>query len=272
MGGRFADRVIWITGGGSGLGSAMALAFVREGGTVALSGRRVDRLEAVAAELEAAGGRALVVPCDVTVPEQVQAAVDAVVAQLGRLDVAVANAGFAVGGPFMSLSAADWQRQMAVNVVGLTTTARCAIPELQKTGGQVVLIGSVAAYIGLPGSSAYGSSKAAVRYIGAALSAELAGSGVCCTTIHPGFVESEIAQVDNQGRFSAEREDRRPQQLMWGAERAARVMVGAVYRRRREFVFTGHGHFAAFMGQRLPRLAHWIVSLGAARSRKSADR
>jgi NAD(P)-dependent dehydrogenase (short-subunit alcohol dehydrogenase family) len=265
MAGQFAGNIIWITGGGSGLGRSMALAFAREGGIVAVSGRRPDRLEAVVAELTAAGGQGLAIPCDVTLPEQVEAAVASILEAHSRLDVVVANAGFAVGGRFESLSTADWERQMAVNVVGLTTTARCALPALRESKGRLVLIGSVAAYIGLPGSSAYGSSKAAVRYIGASLSAELVGSGVTCTTIHPGFVESEIAQVDNEGRFNPERADKRPSQLMWPTDRAADVMLGAIRRRRREFVFTGHGHIATFLGQRLPNLSHWIVRTASRR-------
>lgn len=265
MAGKFADKVIWITGGGSGLGRAMAEAFAREGGRVAVSGRRADRLEEVVDALTAAGAEAIAVPCDVTAPEQVEAAVATVLEAWGQLDVAIANAGFGVGGAFESLSAADWQRQMAVNVVGLTTTARCALPALREARGRLVLIGSVAAYLPLPKSSAYSASKAAVRSIGGSLSVELAGSGVTCTTIHPGFVESEISQVDNQGRHHPDREDRRPSQIMWPADRAAAVMLRAIHRRRREVVFTGHGHFAAFMGQRLPRLTHWIIQAATRR-------
>lgn len=265
MSGRFADKVIWITGGGSGLGRAMAETFAREGGRVAVSGRRVDRLEEVAAALRAAGAEAIAVPCDVTVPEQVEAAVAAVLEQWGRLDVAVANAGFGVSGAFESISAADWQRQMMVNVVGLTTTVRCALPALRETQGRIALIGSVAAYLPLPKSSPYSASKAAVRSIGGSLSLELAGSGVTCTTIHPGFVESEIAQVDNQGRHNPDRKDPRPQQLMWPADRAAAAMLRAIHARRREFVFTGHGLFGAFMGQRLPRLTYWILKTAGGR-------
>ena len=257
---RFANHVVWITGGGSGLGKELALACAREGARVAVSGRRVERLEAVVAEIAAAGGQGLAVPCDVTIPQQVEAAVEQTLAKFGQLDVAIANAGFGVAGRIRDLQPEDWQRQMAVNVIGLTTTIRCALPHLEQTGGRMVLIGSVAAYVGIPGSSAYGASKAAVRYIGASLSAELAGSGVTCTTIHPGFVESEIAQVDNQGQFRPDRTDRRPQAIMWPTDRAAAVMLRAIHRRRREFVFTGHGHFIAFLGQRLPRLTQWLIT------------
>ena len=101
-----------------------------------------------------------------------------------------------------------------------------------------------------------------MRSIGQVLSMELHGSGVSCTSLHPGFVASEIAQVDNQGHFHAERRDGRPRQLMWPTERAARVMVTAISRRRREVVFTGHGRLAAWLGRHAPELIHFAVTRG----------
>ena len=103
-------------------------------------------------------------------------------------------------------------------------------------------------------------SKFAIRGLGATLSAELSGSGVTCTTIHPGYVESEIAKVDNAGQFDPERKDKRPARIMWPADRAAKVMIGAIHRRQREFVFTGHGRFGAFMGRHFPGLTHLLVA------------
>ena len=86
------------------------------------------------------------------------------------------------------------------------------------------------------------------------------GSGVSCTTIHPGFVESEIAQVDNEGRHDPSRKDPRPAKLMWSAEKAAKAMVGALHRRDREHVFTGHGKLAGFVGRHMPGVAHLLMT------------
>ncbi|MBK7156444.1 MAG: SDR family oxidoreductase, partial [Sandaracinaceae bacterium] len=207
---RFQDNVVWITGGGTGIGKALAVEFAAEGAKLALSGRRRDRLDEAAAELRAGGAEVLVVPCDVTDENSIDEAVSAVVGHFGKLDVCVANAGFSVAGRIKKLRAADWRRQFDVNVIGLASTCRAVLPHLEKTKGRIALIGSVSALFPAPGLAPYSASKAAVRVIGASLSAELHGSGVSCTTIHPGFVESEIAQVDNQGHFDAEREDRRP--------------------------------------------------------------
>jgi len=261
---RFENKVVWITGGGTGIGKALALAFGKEGATVAVSGRRQDRLQGVVDELAAQGGKGLAVRCDVTDEASVAEAVQKVVRSLGGLDVAVANAGFSVAGRVEKLSAADWRRQLDVNVIGVAMTARYAIPHLREREGRLALIGSVASMLATPGVGAYAASKYAVRAIGQVLAAELHGSGVSCTTIHPGYIESEIAQVDNQGRFDPQREDRRPKNLMWPADRAARVMVDAIAKRKREYTFTGHGKIGAFAGRHMPGLVHF----GMTRNRK----
>jgi NAD(P)-dependent dehydrogenase (short-subunit alcohol dehydrogenase family) len=257
---RFKNQVVWITGGGSGIGRALAVEFAKEGATVAVSGRREDRLRETVEEVAAKGGKAIAVRCDVTDEASVAEAVQKVVRTLGGIDVAVANAGFSVAGRIEKLSAADWRRQLDVNVIGVAMTARYAIPHLRERRGRLVLIGSVVSMLTTPGFGAYSASKYAVRAIGQVLSAELHGSGVTCTTIHPGYVESEIAQVDNQGRFDPEREDRRPKNFMWSADRAARVMVDATAKRKREFTFTSLGKIGAFAGRHLPGVVHYGVT------------
>jgi NAD(P)-dependent dehydrogenase (short-subunit alcohol dehydrogenase family) len=262
MADRFAEQVVWITGGASGIGLACAKAFAREGAKLALSGRRSDKLQRAVDELEGLGAQAIAVQCDVRQDDQIEAAVAAVVAQFGQLDVALANAGFSVAGRVEELSGDDWRRQLETNVVGAALTARYAIPHLRERAGRLGLVGSVAGFIYAPKLAPYNASKAAIRALGQTLSIELHGSGVSCTTMHPGFVESEIAQVDNAGRHNPEREDRRPKRLMWSAEKAAGVMVDAMHRRKRELVFTGHGKVGAFIGQHFPGLAHAMLARG----------
>ena len=259
---RFDNQVVWITGGGSGIGRALALAFADEGATVAVSGRREDRLQRVVQELEKRGAKGLAVRCDVTDEASVAEAVRKVVRTFGGLDVAVANAGFTVAGRIEKLSAADWRRQLDVNVIGTAMTARYAIPHLRERKGRLALVGSVMSMVSMPGLGAHSASKYAVRAIGQALAVELHGSGVSCTTIFPGYTESEIAQVDNQGRFDASREDRRPKNLIWRTNRAARVMVDAIAKRKREYTFTAHGKAGAFAGRHMPGLVHFSLTRG----------
>ena len=186
--------VVWITGGGTGLGRAMALEFARKAYFVVVSGRRQDRLDEVVAAM---GNTGLALSCDVTDPASVHGVVQTIIERTGRLDIAVANAGFAVGGELAEVPHEDVSRQFEVNVLGLLTTVRAAVPHLKASRGRLALVASVASLVSSAGNGAYSASKAAVRSLGLTLAQELYASGVSCTTIHPGFVESEIAKVGN---------------------------------------------------------------------------
>jgi NAD(P)-dependent dehydrogenase (short-subunit alcohol dehydrogenase family) len=256
----FEEHVAWITGAGTGIGKALAVEIAKQGAAVAVSGRRKDRLDEVVKAIEDAGGRAIGVVCDVTQEPDVARAAKQVVSTFGRIDVAIANAGFSVAGRVESLSADDWRRQLETNVVGAAMTAKYALPSLRETKGRLALVGSVSAFIPTPRMGAYTASKYALRAIGQTLAMELAGSGVSCTLLHPGFVESEIAQVDNAGTHDPSREDKRPKNLMWPADRAAKTMLRAVRSRKLEHVFTGHGKIGAALGQHAPGLAHFLMT------------
>jgi len=260
MAGRFEGKVGWVTGGGSGIGKAIALELASEGAAVALSGRRVERLEEVVAEIEAAGGLALAIPCDVTQDGACASATEAIVGELGSLDVAVANAGFGVTGKLAEMELSDFKRQFDVNVFGLMATVQAAVPHLRAVDGRLGLLGSIAAMVPLPGNGAYAASKYAVRAIGQTLAIELHGTGMSCTLLHPGFVESEIAQVDNQGQHHPGAKDKRPANLMWPADKAAKSCVKALHKRKREHVFTGHGKVGAFLGRHAPGLVHFAAT------------
>jgi NAD(P)-dependent dehydrogenase (short-subunit alcohol dehydrogenase family) len=251
----YHDKVVWITGASSGIGRAMALELAGQGARLALSARNTERLESVRQEVEALGAGALALPCDVRDEAALADCVRQITARFGRLDVAIANAGFGVMGPLPSLTAADWDRQFAVNVTGVALTAKHAYHALQATSGRMALVGSVAAFMPLAGGAAYASSKAAVHLLGQTLSLEWEGSGVSCTTLHPGMVVSEIAKVDKEGQWHPDRQDRRPANLMWPTDRAAKVMLRAIHRRKRSYIFTGHGRIMAFLGRFLPGLA-----------------
>lgn len=258
----FTDHIVWITGASSGLGREMALEFARRGATVAVSARRMDLLVALVAEIEGRGQKAKAFHCDVLDDASIKACVDAIVVAHGRIDVAVANAGFGVMGSLERISAQEWTRQLAGNVTGLALTAKYALPHLRKTRGRLALVGSVAAFLPSAGFAAYGASKAAVHSIGETLQVELAGSGVSCTTLHPGFVDSNITRVDNAGNFHPDRPDPRPANLMWPTDKAARSMVKAIAARRKVHVFTGHGKALAFIGRHLPGMARRVLPKG----------
>ena len=256
------ENVVWITGASSGIGKAMAFEWVRLGYKVVLSARRKELLEAIALEIQHSGGEALVVPVDIMEEKSIANAVQSIIDNWGRIDVAVANAGFGVFGSIDTLTAKDWDRQLQGNVTGLALTVKYALPYLKQQQGRIGLVGSVAAYVPNPNVGAYGASKAAVHSIGLTLQVELMGTGVSCTTIHPGFVVSEIARIDNEGVWHPDRPDRRPSKLMWPTDKAAKVMAKAMIKRKRNYIFTTHGRVFVWLQRWFPGLMRKIVSKG----------
>jgi short-subunit dehydrogenase len=254
---RFAGNAVFITGASSGIGAALAREFAGEGADVALVARRVDRLEALASEIGKTGRRAVVIACDVTSDGDLERAASQARAALGKLDVVVANAGFGVTGKLETLSLDDYRRQLETNVFGVLRTVYATLDDLKKTRGRLVLIGSVSGHVAVPGSSAYSMSKFAVRGLAASLGHELAPYGVAVTLISPGFVESEISQVDNRGVWRPQAPRRPiPASLVMATPTAARKIVSAVARRRREVVITGFGKAAVV----LQRHAPWLLA------------
>lgn len=248
-------QIVWITGASSGIGKEMALQYAAKDYAVAVSARRTELLEALVSTIQAKGGEAYAVYCDVTDEASIQNAVSAIVARFGKIDIAVANAGGGVVGFFENLNKEEWVRQMDINVIGLAMTVKHVLPELKKTKGRLVLIGSVAAFVPNPFTSAYGASKAAVHVIGQSLQVELLGSGVTCTTIHPGFVDSNITRVDNKGHFDPNAKDPRPANLMWPTDKAVKDMISAIDKRKKVQVITGHGKVIVFLGRFFPGIA-----------------
>jgi short-subunit dehydrogenase len=268
---RFSGQVVFITGASSGIGAALAKAFARQGADVALVARRVDRLEALASEIKQSGCRAIAIRGDVRVDGDLERAVGEARQALGKIDVVVANAGFGVVGPLHTLTLEDYRRQFETNVFGPLRTVYAALQDLKKTRGRLVIIGSVSGHVGAPGSSPYVMSKFAVRGLAECLYHELAPHGVTVTLIGPGFVESELRQVDNLGRWHAKAADTVPSWLIMPTEKAARQIVRATARRRREVVITGHGKVAVFLQRHTPWLLAWLIRRLGIRSRREAN-
>lgn len=255
--GRFEGKSVLITGASAGIGEALAREFVREGASVVLAARRLDRLEALEREIKEGGGQALSVECDVTRDGDMEKAVEAADEGFGGLDVAVANAGYSVLGHADKLGLDDYRRQFETNVFGVLRTLYAALPSLRKTRGRLVIVGSIAGHVSSPWASAYTMSKFAVRALAEALHGELAHQGVTVTLASPGFVRSEIHKVDRFGRVHENAVDRVPAWLRMPADKAARQMVRAAARRRREVVITGHGKLMFFLSKHCPWTLAW---------------
>ncbi len=254
------ENVVWITGASSGIGKSMAFEWARLGYKVVLSSRRKELLDEIADKIKKSGGEALVLPCDIMDETAIENAVQQIILTWGRLDVVIANAGFGVFGSLEKLTAKDWNRQLQGNVTGLALTVKYALPHLKKTKGRIGLVGSVGAFLPSPNLGAYGASKAAVNSIGLTLQVELIDTGVSCTTLHPGFVASEITRIDNNGVWHPELPDPRPANLIWPTDKAAKVMVNAVLKRKRNYIFTTHGKIFVWLQRWFPGLMRFIIS------------
>ena len=185
----------FISGASSGLGAEMARRLVRRGDAVAISARRHDLLEALAAELSAKGGLVTVHPADVRDLDQVRRAILEADERHGGLDVVVANAGRGGGG---RIGTGRWRENREVietNLLGTLNQAEVAMELFRRReGGHLVLVSSLASVRGLPGSAAvYSASKAAVTTLGESLRIQTKGSGVRVTTLLPGYVKTELS-------------------------------------------------------------------------------
>jgi short-subunit dehydrogenase len=254
-------KTVLVTGASAGIGAAVARELALHGANLVLAARRRERLDALAAELSARV-KALPVTVDVTRDGDLEAAVAQAERTFGGLDVAIANAGFAVTGRVERLSLDDHRRQLETNLFGVLRTIYAALPALKRSRGQLAVMGSVAGHVPTPGTAPYNMSKFALRALCEDLHDELAPDGVGVTLLSPGFVVSEIGHVDNKGRWHEKDGSRAPQWLRIPTEVAAREIVAAIETRRREAIVGGHARLAVFAYRHFPWLVRAAIRLG----------
>jgi short-subunit dehydrogenase len=181
-----------VTGASSGFGELTSRILAKEGAAVVLAARRAERLEALAAEIEGKGGRALPVRCDVTEIADVQELRDRVEGAFGRCDVLLNNAGIPGGGRFADLSLDQIERVIGVNLLGVLVCTKVFLPMMLDRGtGHIVNVGSLAGRYAAPGTSVYSASKHGVVAFSESLYYELAPRGILVTSVNPGFSRTE---------------------------------------------------------------------------------
>ncbi|MDQ6629383.1 MAG: glucose 1-dehydrogenase [Pseudomonadota bacterium] len=198
-------RIALVTGGGSGLGLAMARGLAEAGATVVLNGRTTARLEAAAAELVGAGLRAEVAAFDVTDSAAVTAAISAIEARLGSVDILVNNAGMTRRGPLESLSDDDWRKVMATNLDSAFFAARAVVPGMKRKGsGAIVNTCSVMSTLARPSTLPYAVSKGGLAMLTRGLGVELAPFGIRVNGVAPGFFKTDLtAALTTNAEFDA---------------------------------------------------------------------
>jgi 3-oxoacyl-[acyl-carrier protein] reductase len=190
-------KVALVTGASRGIGAACAVALAQAGAAVALNSRGQDQTEdagaeAVAAEINAAGGRAITVFFDVSDSAAVGAGVNSVVEQMGRLDILVNNAGLRLDGLAMTMKDEQWRAALGVNLDGVFFCCREAIRHMRKTGGSIINVSSVAAFAGSAGQANYSAAKAGVLGLTRSLALEYGSRAIRVNAVVPGIIETAM--------------------------------------------------------------------------------
>lgn len=225
---RLQGKVALVTGGSRSMGREIALGFAREGADVAVNyAREAEAANEVVKEVEALGRRAIAVQADVASAAQVQAMVERVVAEFGRIDILVNNAGIINRGSFLELTEEQWDRVHSVDLKGVFLVGQAVARQMvaQGTGGAIVNTSSLAAHIAQPMASHYCAAKAGVRQLSRGMAIELAEHGIRVNTVEPGVIVTDL----NRARY-VNSDDRAAREKMIPLKRLgeARDVVGAV--------------------------------------------
>lgn len=227
-----SGSVVAITGASAGIGLAAARAFSLAGAHVAVMARRQEQLQALVAEIEASGRKALAVAGDVSVEADVRRFVEETVRAFGRIDIMINNAGFGIRGQVEETPPADFERLMKTNYLGTVYGCQAALAHMRRRNSGIILnVSSIVGHRSMPGGAAYGASKAAQISLTESLRVELRGTGIHVMSVHPIATQTEFSAValrESGGRTGS------PVGPVQTAEQVALAMVRAVRRPRPE--------------------------------------
>jgi short-subunit dehydrogenase len=254
-------KTIVITGASDGIGAEMARQLAQRHGTavaLVLAARNEAALNAVAAQCQASGAAALVVPTDVSKPDQCRALISTAVQAFGQIDALINNAGMSAQALFADVKTEDlgwYEDLMRVNLWGSVWCTHAALPYLKQSRGSIVAVSSLAGLVGVPGRTAYSASKFAMTGFFEALRAELKTAGVSVTTAYPGVVATQIRHRGfNAAGAPAGASGLREDDAM-SVETCARLILDGMDQRAREVVMTPKGK----LGRWLKLLAPGVV-------------
>jgi NADP-dependent 3-hydroxy acid dehydrogenase YdfG len=204
MTGALEGKVAFVTGGGTGIGEAAALALAALGAKVAISGRRKDRLDKVVAAIEAGGGIALAIQSDVSAEADAFAAVEKAVAAYGRLEILINSAGVNEAGGIEALDIDGWRKVIDINLWGTIYSCKAAVPHLKAAGGgDIINISSTAGRRAAGLFASYATSKHGVNGFTESIRQELGGDNIRVAVVEPGATETEIASSVSDPKWAA---------------------------------------------------------------------
>ncbi len=203
---RFAGKVVVVTGGGGGIGGATARRFAQEGATVAVLDLNRDAAERVAADIRACGGLAAAFACDIARRADVDAAIAAVTAELGPISVLVNNAGWDVFKPFLKTEPVEWEKLIAINLVGALHMHHAVLPGMaERRSGRIVNIASDAARVGSSGEAVYAACKGGLVAFSKTMAREHARHGVTVNVVCPGPTDTALFAGFKEGASNPEK-------------------------------------------------------------------
>ncbi|MCL4529706.1 MAG: SDR family oxidoreductase [Chloroflexi bacterium] len=257
----FRDQVMIVTGASAGIGKSLALQLAGMGTQVAIAARRVERLEQVAEECRALGGKMIVIPTDVSDQAQCKMLVEKTLAAFGRLDMLINNAGLAASALFDEFPDLHLFKQtMDVNFYGAVYCTYYALPYLKKTHGRIVAVSSLGGKAAIPYNTPYCASKYAMHGFYDSLRMELYQHNVSCTVICPWWVATEFheSQLNKDGVPRGARGRAYYTKKTMTADQCAQIVLNAAYKRRRE-VLMGPGALAVWLKVIAPGLVDWLT-------------
>lgn len=189
------NKVAIVTGGASGLGCAIAQHYAREGASLVIADRDIERARAVAADIASTGAKALAIEVDVANESAVRAMTAQAVAHFGPIDILVTSAGVGMQKAFMQTTLADWERILSINLTGAFLCGQAAAESMIAAGrGRIIHIASGAGLRGVPGRSAYGASKSGLIMLAKVMAVELGEHGITVNALAPGAIDTPMAR------------------------------------------------------------------------------
>ena len=255
----FENKVVVVTGASSGIGEALAREFAARGARVVLGARSAQKLEAIAAEIRAAGGEAVCTAVDVTDEQQCKALIECAVGTYGGVDVLICNAGLSMRALFDDVDLSVLHRLMDVNFWGTVNCTKHALPWLQKSHGSLVGISSVAGLHGLPGRTGYSASKYAMTGFLETVRIENLKKGLHVMVACPGFTASNVRFAALTADGSCQGETPRNEDKMMTAEEVARIVARGVRRRKRLCLMEWEGRATHFIKKFAPAFLDRMV-------------